>query len=262
MFAVTLSVLQTWIVIELFFMIGTDGPNRFGSDPTRRPPKSPVVSHPQSLGVPDFLCSVPARPGVRRMDYFWYLFSFEGRINRARNWQALLIVIGIGVCWIMFFGMLTIGVASMLGATGPASFSLGTEEILKLFDPAFYRTLALANLPIVLFQVTGSMLILWIFFATSIKRLHDRDKSAWWMIPFFLLPGCYDQCRGVVSRRLRPAGIAWPRCIRSMHLGHDRAVFPQRLAKDQPVRCRPARADRYAARLGPAKRDRNGAAQG
>jgi uncharacterized membrane protein YhaH (DUF805 family) len=55
MFAVVLSVLQTWIVIELFFMIGTDGPNRFGSDPTRAPPKSPVVSHPQSLGVPDFL---------------------------------------------------------------------------------------------------------------------------------------------------------------------------------------------------------------
>jgi uncharacterized membrane protein YhaH (DUF805 family) len=55
MFAVALSALQTWVVIELFFMIGTDGPNRFGSDPTRSPPKSPVVSHAPSLGVPDFL---------------------------------------------------------------------------------------------------------------------------------------------------------------------------------------------------------------
>ena len=55
MFAVTLSVLQTWIIIELFFMIGTDGLNRFGPDPTRSPPKSPVVSHAQSFGVPDFL---------------------------------------------------------------------------------------------------------------------------------------------------------------------------------------------------------------
>jgi uncharacterized membrane protein YhaH (DUF805 family) len=127
------------------------------------------------------------------MDYLWYLFSFEGRINRARNWQALLVIIGIGFCWIMVFGMLTIGAATMLGATGPAKFSLGSEEILKLFDPAFYRTLALANLPIVLFQVTGSMLILWIFFATSIKRLHDRDKSAWWMIPFVVLPAYHDQ---------------------------------------------------------------------
>jgi uncharacterized membrane protein YhaH (DUF805 family) len=55
MCAVALSVLQTWIFIELFFMIGTDGRNRFGSDPTRSPHKSPVVSHAQSLGVPDFL---------------------------------------------------------------------------------------------------------------------------------------------------------------------------------------------------------------
>ncbi|MBR1287383.1 DUF805 domain-containing protein [Bradyrhizobium sp. AUGA SZCCT0177] len=53
--AVALSVLQTWIVIELFFLIGTDGRNRFGTDPTRSPPKSPVVSHAQSFGVPDFL---------------------------------------------------------------------------------------------------------------------------------------------------------------------------------------------------------------
>ncbi|MGH6643396.1 MAG: DUF805 domain-containing protein [Phenylobacterium sp.] len=55
MLAVTLSVLQTWIVIELFFMIGTDGLNRFGPDPTRNLAKPPVVSHTQSFGVPDFL---------------------------------------------------------------------------------------------------------------------------------------------------------------------------------------------------------------
>jgi hypothetical protein len=55
MFAVALSVLQTWVVIELFFMIGTDGANRFGSDPTRSARKSPVVSHAQPFGVPDFL---------------------------------------------------------------------------------------------------------------------------------------------------------------------------------------------------------------
>ena len=52
--AVALSVLQTWIVIELFFLIGTDGLNRFGEDPTRTIRK-PIVSHTQSFGVPDFL---------------------------------------------------------------------------------------------------------------------------------------------------------------------------------------------------------------
>jgi uncharacterized membrane protein YhaH (DUF805 family) len=27
----------------------------------------------------------------------------------------------------------------------------------------------------------------------SIKRLHDRDKSGWWMVPFFAVPGLYNQ---------------------------------------------------------------------
>ena len=53
--AVGLSVLQTWIVIELFFLSGTDGANRFGLDPTRTAAKSLSVSQVQSFGVPDFL---------------------------------------------------------------------------------------------------------------------------------------------------------------------------------------------------------------
>ena len=53
--AVALSLLQTWIVIELFFVIGTDGPNRFGPDPTRAAPTSAVGPRIESLGVPDFL---------------------------------------------------------------------------------------------------------------------------------------------------------------------------------------------------------------
>ena len=61
MFAVALSLLQTWIVIELFFVIGTDGPNRFGPDPTRTAPVAAVASHPEPHGVPDFLVR---RPGA------------------------------------------------------------------------------------------------------------------------------------------------------------------------------------------------------
>jgi uncharacterized membrane protein YhaH (DUF805 family) len=54
MLAVALSLLQTWIVIELFFMMGTDGPNRFGPDPTRTAHNSPIDSRPP-VSVPDFL---------------------------------------------------------------------------------------------------------------------------------------------------------------------------------------------------------------
>jgi len=60
--AVTVSLLQTWVVIELFFVAGTDGPNRFGPDPTRATLRSPIDSHPGPAGIPDFLVSRTAPP--------------------------------------------------------------------------------------------------------------------------------------------------------------------------------------------------------
>lgn len=55
MSAVALSAMQTWIIIELFFVIGTDGPNRFGPDPTRPVAKPPVETRAEPFGVPEFL---------------------------------------------------------------------------------------------------------------------------------------------------------------------------------------------------------------
>ena len=34
------------------------------------------------------------------MDYVWYLFRFDGRINRAKCWLAILIIISISFCWL------------------------------------------------------------------------------------------------------------------------------------------------------------------
>jgi uncharacterized membrane protein YhaH (DUF805 family) len=55
MLVVALSLLHTGVIIELFFMIGTDGPNRFGPDPTRTDFRSPIDSRPEPARVPDFL---------------------------------------------------------------------------------------------------------------------------------------------------------------------------------------------------------------
>jgi hypothetical protein len=55
MLVVALSLLQTWVIIELVFMMGTDGPNRFGPDPTRAAPNLATDSHPEPDRVPDFL---------------------------------------------------------------------------------------------------------------------------------------------------------------------------------------------------------------
>jgi uncharacterized membrane protein YhaH (DUF805 family) len=55
MLAVAMSLLQTWVFIELFFLMGTEGPNRFGPDPTRNPPSPSIESRAEPVGVPDFL---------------------------------------------------------------------------------------------------------------------------------------------------------------------------------------------------------------
>jgi uncharacterized membrane protein YhaH (DUF805 family) len=121
------------------------------------------------------------------MDWTRYLFRFDGRINRARLWLALLVILG----WMMILVALTVAVGSLFGDPGPSSFS--TTDIFKLMDPDTYRSLTTADLPPLLIKLVGTPVVLWIYFATSIKRLHDRDRSGWWMVPFFVIPGLYNQ---------------------------------------------------------------------
>lgn len=56
MLAVALPFLQTWVVIELFFLIGSDGRNRFGPDPLARAATgAPTASRAVQDNVPAFL---------------------------------------------------------------------------------------------------------------------------------------------------------------------------------------------------------------
>jgi uncharacterized membrane protein YhaH (DUF805 family) len=87
---------------------------------------------------------------VAKVDYeqnlTWLLFSFKGRLNRARYWAAMI------PAAIVYFGLLV-----ALDAT------TGEESPAKLLI-----------LPI-LFAFA------WVSLATQIKRWHDRDKSGWWI---------------------------------------------------------------------------------
>lgn len=121
------------------------------------------------------------------MDWVWYLVSFEGRINRAKLWLAALIIL----CWMIFLGVLMAGLVGLLGGHGPLTFGFGLDYLFRIFNPAFYRSRPLAELPVVLFEAAASVLFLWVYFATAIKRLHDRDKSAWWAIPLVAIPTFY-----------------------------------------------------------------------
>ena len=155
-----------------------------------------------------------------------------------------------------------VAIQSLFGA--PTPFSFGTKDIFKLVDPDVYRTLTPADLPRLLVKLLGVSLLLWVYFATSIKRLHDRDKSGWWMVPFFVVPGLYNQFE---DRLPDSYFMMLPTLIVSALYvwGFVEMYLPEGLAKDQSVRRRSActeAAARHAAALGPAERDRNDAAQG
>jgi uncharacterized membrane protein YhaH (DUF805 family) len=121
------------------------------------------------------------------MDWTWYLFRFDGRINRAKLWLAMVVMLGL----MMSVGLALVAIYSLFGA--PPSFHFGAKDLFKLVDPDAYRSLTWADLPRLLIKLVGTSLLMWVYFAICIKRLHDRDKSGWWMVAFFAVPGLYNQ---------------------------------------------------------------------
>jgi len=121
------------------------------------------------------------------MDWTWYLFRLDGRINRAKYWLAALII----ACGMAFLAGLVVSVSKLFG--GSPWFGFDTDDLFGIVGPSAYRWLSWTEIPSSFARLIGTALFLWIYFATSIKRLHDRDKSGWWMVPFFLLPGLYNQ---------------------------------------------------------------------
>jgi uncharacterized membrane protein YhaH (DUF805 family) len=86
-----------------------------------------------------------------------------------------------------------VGLSVAAGLISGGELSFDTNDLFRVIDPASYKSLSWAGLPALLIKVIGTPLFLWVYFATSIKRLHDRDKSGWWMVPFFVFPGLYNQ---------------------------------------------------------------------
>ncbi|MDI3560508.1 DUF805 domain-containing protein [Bradyrhizobium sp. Arg816] len=128
------------------------------------------------------------------MDWTWYLFRFDGRINRALLWQALLIVALLAA----LLGVIG-QVIHLIEAEGALKLSLkldfdfGLDDLFKLVDPRAYRSLAPVDRTNLILKAFGLSLFLWIYLATAIKRLHDRDRSGRWIIAFFVVPGLFSQ---------------------------------------------------------------------
>jgi uncharacterized membrane protein YhaH (DUF805 family) len=132
------------------------------------------------------------------MDWVWFLFGFDGRINRAKVWLAMLDIVGLMV----FVAVLMLGIDALFG--NPAkSIHFNLNDVFAFVDPAVLRAAFLrlregkeaspAHLILAFLHGVGTLLFVWVFLATAVKRLHDRDKSAWWIIPYFTYPGLYSQ---------------------------------------------------------------------
>jgi len=85
------------------------------------------------------------------------LFSFQGRLNRKPYW---LTNIAVGVIILVAIAIVMVGE--------------------RRFAEAFLTMAILIILYLPLF---------WVSLALGAKRLHDRDKSAWWLALIYLGPG-------------------------------------------------------------------------
>ena len=100
-------------------------------------------------------------------------FSPSGRINRSTYWlQGILLLsaiwITIWVIWAQMTGLLDLLVSIMTGDLSAIDYAID-----RMGDNLF----GLFLLPMVFLTVSW-----WNSFVITVKRLHDRDKSAWWVV--------------------------------------------------------------------------------
>lgn len=81
------------------------------------------------------------------MQPFRPFFSFAGRMNRQRYWVTSVLI---------YFAILAAGLTA-------------------------------ASLPVVgvAVMIPGVIIALWVGLAAGVRRLHDRNKSAWWLLLFY-----------------------------------------------------------------------------
>jgi uncharacterized membrane protein YhaH (DUF805 family) len=93
------------------------------------------------------------------MDWLKLFFSFRGRVGRAGFWT-------VSVTWFV----LGEAVDYIWNASGAAESSIGSNHLVT------------AALIAVVLPPLASCL------AVGVTRLHDRNKSAWWLVPFYVGP--------------------------------------------------------------------------
>ena len=148
------------------------------------------------------------------MDWNWYLFGFQGRINRAKFWLSFPILLG----WMIFILLIMWATAfTMLLAWsehgGPIEVCFGIQEIFALTGRLLHGSFSLLDASKLAGNLFGMTVFMWIMLAVAIKRLHDRDRSGWWIVPFFVAPSFANDLTGwlddsILSFLAFPIGLA------------------------------------------------------
>jgi len=98
------------------------------------------------------------------MEWKSLFFSFRGRVNRAKYWVVIVII---AVADVILRGV---------GVVAKQRTDDSVADILTLL------AVGVAVLAVALTCAVAGL-------AVATKRLHDRDKSAWWLLVFCALPG-------------------------------------------------------------------------
>jgi uncharacterized membrane protein YhaH (DUF805 family) len=108
------------------------------------------------------------------MGFGHLLFGFSGRINRAKYWLAV-------VLWALA-GLIAFGLIANVMWHAMSAYSADNTGGL------------IANLGLGIILIVLIMIPVFISgFAIGVKRLHDRNRSGWWILPFYGGPGVLDR---------------------------------------------------------------------
>lgn len=81
------------------------------------------------------------------------LFSFDGRINRAKYWTGVVVIIAIEIVALV--------ISTVLG------FVLGNNIVTTIVG---------------ILALIVCVVMIWPSIALGVKRFHDRNKSGWWVL--------------------------------------------------------------------------------
>jgi len=117
------------------------------------------------------------------MGWFHLFFGFSGRINRAKYWLLLILW---AVFWVIAAIVLIIAVLAILGV------NLTDGKLPSPDDAGKFVRLILDYLVLSLI-VAVIVIASWISgLAIGVKRLHDRNKSGWWILLFYVAPSVLE----------------------------------------------------------------------